>query len=383
MNRTTTVIIGVVLVLVAVGGFALLGNLMNPPATDILVAVEDIAPGEILQPYMVNVISVRSADKGQAYVTTDNVDTYANAMVIDQIYAGQYIPKAALSHPENPAAESRIALALNDPELVAMVVPVDPETSPQQIVVGDRVDLVLAVGSAAFLSGNFDVVPEPDQTANDFYAPTFGLALADPTAMAGEPTSPLDLDDGTLTLDAPYFPIATSTPTPNPQRITLPVAKTITVEARVLHVAYELIVNATFNPDSNAPETVKGDIRALVLAVPRQAQEIVAFGVSNSALRIAVLDPLANTPEDAALTPGMSWDDLVAFFKWERAAWAEAQDGDTATLEQVPGAAALVPTLSITPQSIPVGEGSPTPTVVLDSVDREADGFIPTPMATP
>jgi len=291
------------------------------------------------------------------YLNTGNIDQFASGVVVGQIYAGEMIPLSSIADSDSPVLDSRISLALDDPNMVALVVPVDPKTSPQNIVVGDYVDLILAVGSGTFLSGNFDTVSAPEG-ANDYYFQSYGYSTED----GGESTDPFTYEE--LFYEGGQINVQGPTPTSVVNPITLPVAKTVALRTKVLSVQHEIIVNAAFNPDVDAPMVSKGDILGIVVAVPREMEEIVAFGVANGDLRIAVLSPLAGEGS-IDRTPGMSWDDLVAFFKWEREEWVDAEDHTD--IEIAPGSSYIYPTL-IAPQknaavSMPAqSEPTPTPT---------------------
>jgi hypothetical protein len=358
MKNITTIILGVGLLVASIVIMALVANIFNPPTVDVFIAVEDIPPGELIEPYMVSVIPAQ-LDNAAMYLNTDNIEQFAAGVVLDQVYAGEMIPLSSLADPSSPVLDARISLALSDPEMVALVVPVDPTTSPQSIVVGDRVDLVLAVGSGTFLSGNFESVPAPEG-ANDYYYQSYAF----PSEEGGEGSDPFTYEDLFLEQGAQIH-IQGPTPTPVVQPITLPVAKSVVLQAEVLAVQHEIIVNTAFSPDVDSPPTRKGDITALIVAVPREMEEIVAFGVANGDLRVAVVSPLAGN-EGLDQTPGMSWDDLVDFFKWEREEWLGVET--RTRIEYAPGASHLYPTLTAqekqaaaAPTLIPTPTATPTP----------------------
>jgi len=324
-SRIIVIVVGLLLLFGSVGAIYVLGNFINPPGIDIFVSVKDISAGEVLMPHMVELRTVQISNSG-AYVTADNIEFYGGAVVADPIYAGEFIPVTALAVDGSPASAKRVSLGLGGDDRVAIVVPVNPYSSPQEIVSGDRVDIDLAVGSAAFLAGSLRVVPTPDG-ANEIYA-TGGLGLAN-IELAPTIISPFETPEPTTTPQSP---------------ITLPVAKRIVSGAPVLQVLYEEVINPSFSPDGNEPQTSYGDIRALVLSIPRSSQEAVAFGVAQESLIITVLSPdaeIAAEGEDA--TAGMSWDDLVAYYEWYRLEWLSTYD--LANGVPAAGASGVVPTL--------------------------------------
>ncbi len=160
------------------------------------------------------------------------------------------------------------------------------------------------------------------------------------------------------------IPVATAVPTATqfPQ-VTLPIAKTLVRNALVLRVVYEQRPNPGFTGEGQSA-FIRGDIQALVLAIPMEGQEIVTFALANGDVRVAVRSPLASE-EDRSPTLGMSWDDLVAFFYAERELGLQAIDPNASLIG--PGASALWPTQRAlnAPTSSPTRTPlppSPTPT---------------------
>lgn len=357
--KLTTILIGGLILIASIGAMLLVGRFLNPPAQQVFVAVREIQPGETLSPDMVRLANVHLPSTA-AFVTAGDIDHYGYAKVVEPIHEGMFISKAALSFAENPAASNRVSLALADPNLVAMTIPVTPLTCPNDLVPGDRVSLDVSVGSANLMSGSFSASKSsPAENSSS------GTTSSNPPGLAGTSSSP--------------FVTPVPTPTPEPQ-FSLPVTKNLVPSGRVLSVVY----NETLNPaglqspnSSTAPQTVRGDIKAIVVAVPRSLQEALAFAIANGEVRVAVLDPNAKD-DSSSLTAGMSWDDLVAYFQWQRQEWL-ATPRPTGPIEP-PGAASLLqdqpqptnpaPTATIsapvltppiTPQATPIGAPTSKP----------------------
>jgi len=316
--RFTTILIGSAVLILSILAMFVLGRVLNPPAQQVYVAVREIQAGETLAPELLRLASVRLPST-EPYLTETDIDEFGFATVVETVHEGMFIPKADLSFSGNPAALNRVSLSLSDPNLVAMTIPVTPLTSPGKIVSGDRVSLNVSIGSAAFTNPNFSTIPTND--------PNGRISSIPPT------------------LPSPFTtPQPTQTPEP---RISLPVTKNLVVSGRVLDVVYEEkfspAVNMGEQPDGGGTE--RGDIQALVVAVPRSIQEALAFAIATGEVRVAVLDP--NAPDSAEMiTAGMSWEDLVAYFRWQRESWLLTPQ----PLDHIdpPGAAALVPTLAAT-----------------------------------
>lgn len=285
-GRWGSVLLGAGLVLVSILGFYILSRLASPPSQEVFTALRELHRGERLSPEMVAIQLVQMHDPS-AYVQASEIETYGFHALVEDVHQGEFIPKAAISMESNPYVGSRVALGLDDPDKVAMVIPVDPSTAPASIVAGDRVDVTISIGSASFLSGSFAAAPSP--------APSGGSspALAFPTV---------------------ENPLITAQPSPTLElSIDLPISKTLLTGARVLAVEYQQDFNPAFSAQGSEPGLVNGDLRAIVVAIPRQLQEALAFAINNGDVRVAVADP--NALSQDALTPGISWNDLVAYYK--------------------------------------------------------------------
>ncbi len=332
--------------LVGFVGNVLFGQFVNPPTTAVAVAIVEIPAGTVVTRDMLGIDDMRlNRDVAAVLVQESDLSQFVGGTAVEPIHAFQPVAKASIVTDGNPAAGDRLSLTLTDPDLVAMVVPVNRETSPQNLAVGDHVDLNFGVGSASFLAGTLSTAPTPLP-----FQPLPGVFVT-PPVLPG---------------------VATSTPTPEPQ-ITLPIAKTIVHAARVLSVVYDEAPNPAYaGPSSDAPATIRGDILAIVVTMPRQAEEIVHFAIVNGSIRVALLAPTQDWGAgDSQREPtlGMSWDDMVALFRLERD--QALADGEPQVLYG-PGAAAVKatkdaatqaagnPTLS--PFIVPTAQPTSTPT---------------------
>jgi hypothetical protein len=336
--RIATILTGSIIFLGSLLGMFVLGRLLNPPAQQVFVAAVEILPGDAITPEKVRLVPARLPDV-RPFVTAGEIDEFGYAQAVEPIHAGMFIPKAALSFSGNPAARERVSLSLADPDLVAMTIPVNKLTSPAGIVPGDKVSLNVSVGSAQMMSGSL--------TSGSGQSPVLPGASSSLVSSANSQASPF------------------TTPVPSPTsepRLSLPITKNLVVSGRVLSVIYETPFSPAAAPGQAQAEPRRGDIQALVVAVPRSVQEALAFSIANGEVRVAVLDPSA--PEELAATAGMAWDDLVASFRWQRQEWLAAGP----ELEQISpaGAAAIVPTLVAThyPTATPTpGLAQPTPSL--------------------
>lgn len=348
-QRNLTVI--VLALILMVGGFLgvlFIGQIVNPPAATIAVALVDIPAGTPLTEDLFALDEMTMDPKVLATLVQQNeLDQFIGGTVIEPIHAFQPLPKAGISAEANPAAARRSALALSDPSLVAMVVPVTPDTAPDAIVEGDFVDVNFGVNLNSQPT-RLTTAPTPAPFAETF------SPFVEPTLMPME----------TLTV--------TATPTLEPL-LMLPVAKTIVSQARVLAVIREERTTTVQNEGDPAPRTivVKGKAIALVIAIPREAQELLGFAIDNGTVRVALLSAALPTEPHAQRQPtlGMTWNDLVALVRMEREAFlAEGLPNELIG----PGAFAIEATraaaqaaLTATAEPTPTPEPSVGPTVTL------------------
>jgi hypothetical protein len=163
-------------------------------------------------------------------------------------------------------------------------------------------------------------------------------------------------------------------PTPAPELLLImPVAKTIVSNAKILALIHEERAVPTSNlSDSNRNEQrtviVKGKLIGLVVAIPREAQELLQFAIDNGVVRVSVLSAAAQPGDTHEPTLGMTWNDLVALMKMDRqAALANGLPDDVIG----PGAAAIEATRQ------PV-----TPEVGVGNTGLTTNGGVPTAQPT-
>lgn len=347
MRSRISFVIGLLL---AVGAFVALfvvGQMINPSPYHVVVVVKEVSPGTALSFDMVGVDS-QSLDPRVAreYVLQDELDEWLGSMIIEPLHPGEPLMHAHLVRAENPAAARRLALGLEDSDLVAMVIPVDSENAPQNIRARDRVDVIYGVGDV-------------------------GTGGAMESYQSAFPT-PLSVS-GTEEVEATR-PAWGATPEPSPTpRMTFPMAKVCVRSLTVLDVIHDEKPNPAYGgPESGEAPTIPGEVIAIQVAVPREQEEILHYVVTTGKYQIALLSPNAVDENDPTL--GMTWDDLQAFFWAERERALESITDTTYLLG--PGAAAILST----PQSTPIPRS--TPVISLTSAPT-ATLVTPMPAATP
>lgn len=299
MRIRIELIIGIVLVSVAFGALYMVANVINPPAQNVLVATHDIQPGEVLVQSMIELVPV-NLPSTDMFITEDDISRFSGAVAVEVIHKGELLHMASFVERDNPAAAERAALALDDPKMVAFVVPVSEETAPPNIQQGDRVNLVLGIGGSSYLSSTVSLLREAessDMTNVDML----------------ESRQETDISNGATTLDA--FDTGDDQHYMS-ESLTLPIAKTLVRRARVLQVVYKNRPDPAYTGEAGQEAYLSGEIKAIVLAVPEDSQELLTFALSNGEVRIALCSPLADEGEQ--VTMGMSWQDLGAYFVLER-----------------------------------------------------------------
>lgn len=301
MNKrnATVVVLATVLMIGSVIGILVIGQVINPPTVPVVVAAVDIPAGTVLTQELVVIDNVQMNPKVLAAMIQENdLANFIGGVVIQPVSRYEPLLKSSISADGNSASARRVALALSDPTVVAMVVPVSQETAPDAIVEGDYVDLSFGAGS----NSAFGKLLSTSSTEEPF-GPSLGGFVQEPSTIPLEATAE-----------------ATPTPTPEPLLV-LPVAKTIVSHAKVLSIIREerTVTTGSQIVGQSEPRTavVKGKIIGIVVAVPREAQELIQFAMDNGVVRVSVLSAEVASDENA-VSMGMTWNDLVALVRMER-----------------------------------------------------------------
>lgn len=344
MLRSATFGVGILLAVGAFAGFIVLGTVLNPSPYQVVIAMEDIPAYSTLSSESLAVdAQTMSSTVAQGLVARDELDQYLGSFTIETIRAGEPVRKSAIINSDNPQALNRIALMLDDPERVAMVVPVDPTTAPEQVEAGDFVDIVLSLAPGSINANNQSNLSE---------------LLATPT---GQSTS---IPRATPTLAEQ---ITISTTVLSADEMNLPVAKVTIQKVPVLAVRRERIANPNFavgpmtgESQASSPAFVAGDIQAVLVSVPRTSVELLTFAMDNGRIHLSLLSPRLANEENDGPTLGLSWNDVIA--------WMMAERGRASGQVVVVAASTVTPTVLViaTPTAtlqaaLPPALESPTP----------------------
>ncbi len=363
MRSRLSLILGLFLAVGAFVALLLLGQVLNPTPYQVAVVIKEISPGERLRRDMI-AIDPQSVDAKVAaeYILANELDDWMGVTIVDPLHPGQPLLKANLVREDHPRADQRLSLALADGDKVAMVIPVSAETAPQNIRAGDRVDIIYGVGRVREQTGAPATAPwlAPDQDDQDPDIPPGDI-----------PTSPWEVPG-----EAPgAAPEVSLEPTPMPQ-IDFPFAKAVLKDLEVVAVIHDERPNPAYGgPQSDQSPTLKGDVKALQVVLPRAHAEMMHYGVTTGDYRIALLSP--NAPERGDATLGMTWKDLEAFF-WVQRETALAAITGTLPMDG-PGAAALAGT----PQPVPMAPAPDTEERIDTAPDDATDNTDSSPADSP
>ncbi len=305
MIRSATFAVGLLLALGAFVAYFVLGTVLNPPPYQVLVALQDVPAYSTLTEDKLAVDAQTMSPRVAAdLITKAEMDQYLGRFVLETIHAGEPLRKSAITATNNPQAVNRLALILNDPAKVAMVIPVDPKTAPEQIQGGDFVDIVISLAPGNLNQNNGEPL------ANSLATPTPSAHVV--SVVTSTPTARPTI---TTTLTAIL----------SPEEMNLPAAKVVIQKVPILAVRRERIANPNFavapavgETRSTQPAFISGDIQAVVALVPRASTELLTFALDDGKVHLTLLSPeLVQEQEDSA-TLGVSWSDVIAWMMAER-----------------------------------------------------------------
>lgn len=365
MLKSATFMIGILLALGAFIGFLLLGNFLAPPPAQVVVALRDIPP---YTPLDQNMLGIDAQHLNRQVLATlvekQELDQYVGGFVTTPIFAGEPLRKSAVVTAGNPLASKRLALALNERNRVAAVIPVDAKTSPTQIVTGDYVDLIISMAPGNLTGGNSNRFGEI-LSGQDSNQASFGFG----------PSAVITPTQGTFPTSS-IFPSGIISGPLAGEAMNLPVTKAVIRSVPVLAVSFEQTPNPTyasagFGEDSGnsppQPAYIEGAITSLTVSIPRDSAELLNFGIDNGRVHVLLLPVQEAQTEFAAHkedpTLGVSWNDVLAFMIQERQELTAALIASTANNGAPSSANTSAPNPIAAPTTVQI---SPTPTTTDD-----------------
>jgi len=238
MKIRLELILGAVLFVAAFAVLYLAANVINPPAAGVLVALEDIAAGEILGAEMARLEEVSVPDPS-LLITEEDLAQFAAAVAIEDIHQGELLQKASFVAAGNPAAQNRTAIGMGDPGMAAFVIPVNQGSAPPGIRRGDLVDVILGIGGDIQMLGQ--VLPDSGKSESEIPGNVTDSAEAESGEEMGPgPVDPSEPDEPDVSGEAggssawePPGPVEAQ-PAQSDGVVLLPIAKALVRCARVL-----------------------------------------------------------------------------------------------------------------------------------------------------
>ena len=326
-------ILGAVLFLAAFTALYLVANVINPPDVKVLVAVRDMDSGEVLMKDSVMLEEVSIPDPSLV-ITEKDLPVFEGATAVEDIHRGELLHQASFVVQDNPAAEMHTSLGLEDPGLAAFVIPVNMTSAPPGIRRGDLVDVVLGIGGTAREMGRALIEPDDDKHSGGNTAEPErsieegGIAPEEAENIVGEESEysayKVEIIPGPTSDDS--FRMEEAEREEDDEEVLLPISKVMVQCAQVLEVVFDEAPGSAYSAAGEV-DPVEGDMVALVLEVPVEAQELLTFAIANGDIRIGLRSPLAE--ETRRPTMGMCWNDLASFFQLDRKAGLELwQEGE-------------------------------------------------------
>ncbi len=293
MKRSIQMILGLILAAAAFGGVILLGLLTRPPTYDVAIVVADVAP---FTPLTADLVQADTQSLSSAvvakYILADEWTALVQAgpvVAVEPLHPGQPLLREQLATGENAGKVRRLSVALTDPDLVIVGIPVDPAKIPA-VYPGDAVALFFSAGQVQAQQLVTDVVvatPEPDPN---------------PTPLP-EVIGPETELTATVTLQ-------------------LPLSKWL-ADGLVYRLNREQQENPNYGAPGmeNEPRFIEGNVTGLDVVVHRETVEWLAFALAHGKVQVGVLPAVAVPQWQAGTLPatrGVTWSDLEDRFFEDR-----------------------------------------------------------------
>jgi Flp pilus assembly protein CpaB len=279
-TNKTLLIVGLVLALVAVGGLLFAGRLLNPPPTQVPVAVEDLPAGMAVRQEMFRLEAWHGLEpQTQQRIYLPGNFPAGRKLLVD-VPAGSPLYKAYVDTEEAGEYVTRMTHLITGTDQVLMAIPVSPDAGGNIPVAGDEVDLVVSIGVIRAETVQSHPTPTPK------------------IDWAGRPMTETlaDTEPATVTLPLPLSALVLEN---------IPVEKVEREEVTTTASGYT--AGTEGEPES---ETVYGDTERLYVAVSRAQAEVLGFLLHNGELVLAVHQPGLG----AAYPGGITWEDFEKRF---------------------------------------------------------------------
>ena len=274
--RKLFLILGVVLALFVAAGVFLFLQSSRPAVVEVPLATNDIPAGTVLHADKFHIVRMSNVDRDTLakWVLVGDWKLADGKTATSDVRAGFPLAKAQIDPNSNGAMETRLSMALQNPDDYYIVLPVNSNETGNYIQPNDRIDLVVNFGSGG---GGSLTLPISDTTSSD---------------MEGEVISPTE----TMT-----------------QTIEPPITKLIMQNMLILRIDRDA---AKGSSQTGQPAPPTGDVKRLYVKVNRDQLEVLSFVINNGKHNIAVRSSMSG--DDALPTDGVTWDDFARWFFAQR-----------------------------------------------------------------
>jgi hypothetical protein len=300
MKRSLKLILGIVLAVAAFVGVILVGTLTQPPTYEVAVVVDNLAPFTRVTPDKVQIdVQSLSSAVAQTYVLREEWEALqagGPVIAVEPLYPGQPLMREVLATGENAQRVKRLSVALLDPDLTIIGVPVEVAQMPS-VYAGDAVALYFSAGQLQAQTITTAVVTLPEPQTGELVTGTAPVVSDDTLVKLTEPT--------TETLE-----------------LQLPLTKRL-AEGLVYHLNREKRENPNYGAPGmeNEPRYIEGQVTSLDVVVHRDAAEWIAFALAHGRVQVGVL-PAVAIPQlqkgTLPASPGATWTDLEEIFFAQR-----------------------------------------------------------------
>ena len=286
--RKVGMLLGLVLMVGVFVAVIVLSRLLTPPTYDVVVAIKEVPPYTALTQEMLSVdtqsVSPAIADR---YVLADELPLLLKngAVAVENLRPGQPLLREAVASGADAERVSRLAVAIDDPNLVILAVPVKVDSLPA-VFPGDAVALIYANGSV-----------QTQQIVT--------------TTLSGPTPTPTPLAPGTIS----ETQVITT-------QLQMPIAKWL-----VNGVVYQLNREIKENPNygapgkDNEPRYIEGDVKSLDVVVARRDAEWLTFALANGQVQVGLLPAVVRAQVEKNILPasaGVTWSDFEQRFFADR-----------------------------------------------------------------
>ncbi len=298
--RKIQLILGIILAAGAVVAVIFIGQLTQPTLYDVMIVVQEVPAFTELTPDLVSVdsqsVSPAVAEKYVLAADWEEMLAEGSIVAAEHLRPGQPILRELVASGAEAEGLSRLAVALDDPDLVILSVPVAQDEIPSTVP-GDVVGLFVSAGqirAESLVTFTTRTVGTPGPGASGGYTRTFYSRQDDEARVV---TDTLELQ--------------------------LPFSKWI-----ANGVVYRLNRDRQENPNYGAPgmesepRYIEGELKGLDVVVHRDLAELVTFSLANGQVQVAVLPAVARgyvESGDFPPSPGLTWSDFEDLFFQERA----------------------------------------------------------------